>query len=134
VSASTEIAVRRAGQLVTARPILAPAAALADPRLIDAVEGFLRANEASREAFAALHLSQAAGSALDDDAERLYGEAEDAWKLVASGWAAGMFVTEDVLDAGREYTARPSVANAAPRHGDWRESVAAVDWTRGAAA
>jgi hypothetical protein len=131
VTASTEVALRPSAQLVPARPIVAHAAALADQRITDVVEEFLRADEASREAFAALHLSQAAGSAVEDEAERLYGEAENAWKIVASGWARGMFVAKEVLDAGREYAVRPRVVNTAvPSSGDWRESVRATDWSR----
>jgi hypothetical protein len=129
MTASTDVVVRPSAPLALARPIVAHAAALADPRITDAVDEFLRADEASREAFAALHLSQAAGGAVEDDAERLYGEAENAWKIVASGWTRGMFVPPEVLDAGREYASRPRVAYTPVLPADsWEESVG--DWGR----
>jgi hypothetical protein len=64
----------------------------------------------------------------DGEAERLYGEAADAWMRVASGWAANSFVPEGVLDAGREYV-RPAPSGARPTAGDWRDPIT-VDWSR----
>lgn len=107
------------------------AGALADARLSALIEGFVAADAAASDA--SERARYACYDALDGEAERLYAEAEDAWMKVASGWAAGMFVPGDVLELGREYeAARPQVpmpARAAA--GDWRESVAAVDWSKG---
>ena len=100
-------------------------------RLSDLIEEFVAADAAASEA--SERARHANSDVLDEEAERLNGEAGEAWKLVASGWAAGLFVPEDVLDLGREYEAArvrvPMPARAAA--GDWRESVAAVDWSRG---
>lgn len=123
-------------------PVLAPsrtapievgiveAAAESDRRLSSLIEEFLAAHEASVEASGRARLADSV--VLDGEAERLHGDAEDAWMKVASGWAANSFVPGDVLNLGREYEASrsqvPMPARAAA--GDWRNSIATVDWSR----
>lgn len=100
-------------------------------RLVVLVEEFAAAHEASVEASERARMADAV--TFDDEAERLYDEAKDAWGLVArEASASGASVPDDVLDLGWEYwTARPRVSMPAPAVvGGWRESVAAVDWSR----
>ena len=107
------------------------AGARVDRRLSDLIEEFLAVREASVEASERARMADSA--VLDDEAERLYDEARDAWGLVAhEASASGASVSDDVLDLGWEYwTARPRVSMPAPAAaGDWHESVAAVDWSR----
>jgi hypothetical protein len=102
------------------------AAAQIDRRLAVLVEEFLAADEASRAAAEAARLQNS--TVADEEAERLYGEAADAWMRVASGWAANSFVPENVLNAGREYV-RPALSGVRPTAGDWRDPIT-VAWSR----
>lgn len=100
-------------------------------RLVVLVEEFVAAHEVS--VVASERARMADSVVLDDEAERLYDEAKDAWGLVTrEASASGASVPDDVLNLGWEYwTARPKVSMPAPAAaGDWRKSVAAVDWFR----
>jgi len=111
-------------------PVLAAGAQI-DRRLAVLLEEFEAAHEASVEASERARLADAVW--LDDEAERLHGEASDAWGLVVrEASASGAELSENVLDLGWEYwAARPRVSMPARAvAGDWRESVASVDWFR----
>lgn len=111
-------------------PVLAAGAQI-DRRLAVLLEEFEAAHEASAEASERARMADAVW--LDDEAERLHGEAAVAWGLVVrEASASGAELSEDALDLGWEYwAAQPRVSMPAPAvAGDWRESVAAVDWSR----
>lgn len=107
------------------------AGAKTDQRLSVLIKEFLAADEASRAAHEVALLQNS--TVADDEAERLYGEAEDAWTLIVRETSAsGAEVPEDVLDLGWEYwRVQSQMSMPAPAAaGDWHESVAAVDWSR----
>lgn len=121
---SSEVAVRAVS--LPAQVMHGPGAALGA-----AVAEFLAANKQSRAASEAARLQDSVVA--DEEAERLHGVAEDAWQgVVREASASGTELFEDVLDLGWGYsTARPQVSMPAPAvAGDWRESVAAVNWSR----
>ncbi len=94
--------------------MLEDASTLDDPQVTAAVDDFLLLHARARHALEYVHLTDTGGwGGGEDDAERTYADAEDAWKTVAQGWAAGAFVPQEVLDLGCEhYAFRPSMPPA----------------------
>ena len=109
--------------------VLADAALMTDPTVADgdAVDAFLAARDAAREAAERVSLTDAGGWVFDGEAERLAGEVEDAAELLIAGWwTSCLTVPEDVLAAAREYTGRRRRVVQAPVAMDWD----ALDWGR----
>jgi hypothetical protein len=87
------------------------AAALADPGLMAAVEEFLAAHRAAREAWDVFRLTDTGGwGGLEGEAERLDAEAEDAWWALDGSWfwrgSLPRGIAEEVESAASEYVGR----------------------------
>lgn len=99
------------------------AAAPADPALGAAVESFLTADAASRQAWSNLTRAQVCGpDAVPAEVEYLRGEAQHYWDLLATGWAENL-LPKQVREAGAEYV-RPKVVHAPVAQSG------PVDWSR----
>ena len=87
------------------------AAALANPGLMTAVEEFLAAHRAAREAWDVFRLTDMGGwNGLEDEAERLDAEAEEAWRALDGSWfwrgSLPHDVVEEIESAASEYVGR----------------------------
>lgn len=105
-------------------------------RLVGAVEEFLRADEAAGEAAERAALTDTGGwGGFDDDAERLYAEAEGAWRRVEPGvatadWGRDLLLFEEAQSASSGYVGhrrRSGHPVAVVQSGP-------VDWSKGRAA
>jgi hypothetical protein len=111
-------------------------------RLVGAVEEFLRANEAAGEAADRGRLTDAGGwGGYEDEAERLYAVAEDAWYRVepgvaeagleTGGWARNLLLFEEAESASFDYVGRGRRRSG---HDFAVVQSGPVDWSKGRAA
>lgn len=100
------------------------AAALADDKLMRAVEDFLAADTALQEACADFTRAQISGpDPVPPQAEFLHDEAQYRWDLLATGWAEHL-IPASAREVGAQY-ARPKVRHVVV------EQSGPCDWSRG---
>lgn len=97
--------------------------------LEDAVDAFVSAHEAYLDACPGRSWWELS-AAEEDELQYLHGVAEERWSALVAAWPESALPSR-VREAGAGYE-RPKTVGAAVCT-DWRESVGAVDWSRGRA-